>query len=96
MFSVRLWYGGTLVSQKDINMIIDWCERIKKERGKVYIIERNPFKDKIKWTMNKIFIEIDRPIEVANKTSLVYDSTTKQLWHYIGGSWRRVVPDVKE
>jgi len=85
-----------LVSQKEINTIIDWCEKTKKEKGKIYIIERNPFKNKIKWTMSKVFIEIDRPIEVANKVSLVYDSTTKQLWHYIGGSWRRVVSDVND
>lgn len=87
---------NSLVTQKEIDTIIEWCEKVKKEKGRIYIIERNPFKDKIKWTMNKIYIEIDRPLNIANKASLVYDSTTKQLWHYIGGSWRRVVPDVSE
>jgi hypothetical protein len=86
----------SLVSQNEINQITEWCEKTKKEKNKIYILERNPFKEDIKWTQSKIFIEIDRPMEVANKTSLVYDSTTKQLWHYIGGSWRQVVSDVKE
>ena len=73
-----------------------WCEAKKAEQKKVYMIIRNPFKDRIKWTMSKIFIEIDRPLDTAQKSSIVYDSTIKQLWHYIGNSWRQVVPDVSE
>ncbi len=80
--------------QSEIDTIINWCEKIKQIKNKICIVERNPFNDKIKWTQSKVFIEIDRPMGVSNRASLVYDSRTKQLWHYIGRSWRRVVVDV--
>jgi hypothetical protein len=84
-----------MVTKEEIEKIIQWCEQKKKERMRIYIIERNPFCDEIEWTRRFPLIEIDRPKEIAAKTSLVYDSTTKQLWQYFNGEWRKVEPDVK-
>ncbi len=81
-----------MVTQAEINEIIAWCEKRKAEEKKVVLVERNPFKEKIKWTMRFPIIEIDRPKEVAAKTSLVYDSTLKRLWQYYLDEWRRIDP----
>ncbi|NYZ76838.1 hypothetical protein H0O02_00820, partial [Candidatus Micrarchaeota archaeon] len=62
---------------------------------RIYIIERNPFRDDIPWMRRYPLIEIDRPYEVASKFSLVYDSTTKQLWHYMNGNWSRIEPEIR-
>lgn len=78
--------------QEDIARIISWCEQKKKESGRIYIVERNPFSEDILWTSRFVFIEIDKPKEIANKNSIVYDSTTKQLWEFINGSWRMINP----
>jgi hypothetical protein len=40
-------------------------------------------------------IEIDRPINVASKMSIVYDSTTKTLQHFMNGNWRKIEAEVK-
>lgn len=82
-------------TKEEISKITEWCEQKKKERMRIYIIERNPFKDEIRWTMRFPLIEIDRPKEVAAKTNLVYDSTTKQLWQYMNNDWRKIEPDFK-
>ncbi len=82
-------------TKEEISKIIEWCEEKKKERQRIYVIERNPFKDEIRWTMRFPLIEIDRPKEVAAKTSLVYDSTTKQLWQYMNNDWRKIEPDFR-
>jgi len=82
-------------TKEEIEKVIEWCEKIKKERGRIYVIERNPFRDEISWMRRYPLIEIDRPVDVASKFSLVYDSTTKQLWHFMNGSWRRVEPEIK-
>jgi len=84
-----------MVSKKEIDAIVQWCEKKKTEVGRAYIIERNPFGSEIDWTRKYPLIEIDRPKEVAAKTSLVYDSTIKQLWHFMNGSWRRISEDIK-
>ncbi|MEM2909113.1 MAG: hypothetical protein QW590_01650 [Candidatus Bilamarchaeaceae archaeon] len=81
-------------TKEEIEKVVAWCERIKKEKGRIYVIERNPFRDEIPWMRRFPLIEIDRPIEVASKFNLVYDSTTKQLWHYMNGSWRRIEPEI--
>ena len=83
-----------MVTQQEIDMIIEWCEKIKTERNRIYIIERNPFRDDMKWMRNKVYVEIDRPRSIANKMSVVYDSTTKSLWEYSNMTWRRIIPDV--
>ncbi len=82
-----------MVSQSEIDEIIEWCERRKKETRKVALVEINPFRDKFGWTMRFPTIEIDRPLEVANKHSLVYDSRTKTLWQYLFNQWRKIEPD---
>jgi len=83
-----------MVTKKEITEVIKWCEKIKKERNRIYIIERNPFGEKIEWMRRFVLIEIDRPKESATKTNLVYDSLLKQLWHYSNGDWRRIEPDI--
>ncbi|MEM4367176.1 MAG: hypothetical protein QW035_03550 [Candidatus Anstonellales archaeon] len=80
-------------TKKEIDEIISWCEQKKKEKGIVPIIERNTFKDKYPWAYRYTFIEIDRPFEAASKSSLVYDSVTKKLWHFLLGSWRPIEPE---
>lgn len=84
-----------MVSKAEIDRVITWCEKLKQERSRTYIIERNPFKDEIDWLRRYPLIEIDRPREIAAKTSLLYISTTKQLWHYLNESWRRIEPDIR-
>jgi len=84
-----------MVTKDEIEKIITWCEEKKKERGRIYVIERNPFKDEIQWTRRFPLIEIDRPKEVAAKTNLVYESTMRQLWQFINGSWRQIIPEMK-
>ncbi|MBN2478298.1 hypothetical protein JXB01_03345 [Candidatus Micrarchaeota archaeon] len=84
-----------MVTKKEIEEITDWCEKKKEEKQRVYVVERNPFREKIKWTWRFPLVEIDRPKEVAAKSSLVYDSTTKQLWQFLNGEWRRVEPSIE-
>jgi hypothetical protein len=81
--------------KEEIDDIAGWCDRRKKEVGRIYIIERNPFRERIAWTRRFPLVEIDRPKEMAAKTSLVYDSTTRQLWQFLNGDWRRVEPDIR-
>ncbi|MDD5172035.1 MAG: hypothetical protein PHF60_03285 [Candidatus ainarchaeum sp.] len=82
-------------TKEEIEKVIGWCEKIKKERNRIYVIERNPFRDEIGWMRRFVLIEIDRPKESASKNNLVYDSTIKQLWEYMNGDWRRVEPDFR-
>lgn len=84
-----------MVTQEEINEVIDWCEKTKKERNRIYVIERNPFREHIDWMRRFPLIEIDRPKEVASKNDLVYDSTVRQLWQHLNGDWRRIEPDVR-
>ncbi|MDD5337135.1 MAG: hypothetical protein PHS02_01495 [Candidatus ainarchaeum sp.] len=76
-----------MYSKKEIEKIMEWCEKTKKERNSIYIIERNPFSSEIDWARNIISIEIDRPLSMASKTSLVYDSTSKKLYKFVNGVW---------
>jgi hypothetical protein len=85
-----------MVTRAEINQIIAWCEQVKTEKKVVYTVERNPFGDRISWMGMFPLIEIDRPREVANKRNLVYDSTMKKLWKYMGFDWVEVIPDVQE
>ncbi len=84
-----------MAKKSEVNEIIAWCENKKREKNLTYIVEKNPFREKFKWTSNKIFIEIDRPKIMASKLSLVYDSTTKRLYEYLNGSWRFVPIDLE-
>lgn len=84
-----------MVTKDEIDKVIAWCEKVKKERNRIYVIERNPFRDDIDWMRRFVLVEIDRPKEVATKTNLVYDSTIKQLWQFMNGDWRKVEPDIR-
>ena len=84
-----------MTTKEEIDKVIAWCEKIKKERNRIYVIERNPFRDEIDWTRRFVLIEIDRPKEVASKNNLVYDSTIKTLYQFMNGDWRKVEPDIR-
>ncbi|MBU0532830.1 hypothetical protein KKB44_05045 [Candidatus Micrarchaeota archaeon] len=84
-----------MVTQQEIDRVIEWCEKVKAERNRIYVIERNPFRDEIDWMRRFILIEIDRPRDSASKNDLVYDSTIRQLWQFMNGDWRRVEPDIR-
>ena len=84
-----------MVTKEEIDTVIKWCEEKKEERQRIYIIERNPFRDDIDWMRRFPLIEIDRPKEVASKNNLVYDSTVKQLWQFMNGDWRKIEPDIR-
>ena len=79
----------------EIDKVIEWCEKTKKERNRIYVIERNPFRETFPWMRRFPLIEIDRPKEVASKNNVVYDSTIKTLWHFQNGSWRRIEPEIR-
>lgn len=81
-------------TKKEIDELVQWCEQRKREKLVVPIIEYNIFKEKYPWTYRYTLIEIDRPFEAASKTSIVYDSVTKKLWHFSFGSWRQIEPDI--
>ena len=87
--------AGKMVKKEEIDKVIEWCEKTKKDRNRIYIIERNPFKDEIEWMRRYALIEIDRPTNVASQMSIVYDSTTKTLHQYQNGSWRKIEKDIK-
>ncbi len=82
-------------TKEEIDRVIAWCEKAKLERMRAYVIERNPFRDEIGWMRRFTLIEIDRPREKASRYSLVYDSTTRTLWQFMNGDWRRVEPDFR-
>jgi len=84
-----------MVKKEEIEEIINWCENKKAEKKRIYVVERNIFGDKIKWTRRFPLIEIDRPKEIASKTSLVYDSSTKELWQFMNERWMRIIPSIE-
>ena len=84
-----------MATKEEIDRVMAWCEKLKAERQRIYIIERNPFRDEIDWMRRFPLIEIDRPKEVASKNNLVYDCTTKTLWQYMNMDWRKIEPDFR-
>jgi len=80
--------------EEEIKKVIEWCEQRKKEVLRVPIIEMNQFKD-ISWMRNKTLIQIDRDLDQADKSGIVYDSTTRSLHEFMNGAWRRINPDLK-
>lgn len=84
-----------MVTKDEIEKVIGWCEKTKKERNRIYVIERNPFRDEIDWMRRFVLVEIDRPKESAAKTNLVYDSTIRTLWQYMNNDWRKIEPDIR-
>lgn len=83
-----------MVRKEEIEEVIGWCEKVKKEKGVTYTVERNPFREKIRWMGRFPLIEIDRPKETAAPNNLVYDSTMRRLYQNMGGSWMEIIPDV--
>lgn len=83
-----------MVNREEIQEIMDWCEEVKKKKGIMYTVERNPFRDRIRWMGKFPLIEIDRPKETAGKRNLVYDSTMGTLWQYMNNTWMEIIPDV--
>ncbi len=84
-----------MTTKQEIDKVIEWCEKTKKERNRTYVIERNSFRDEIDWMRRFPLIEIDRPRNIASKNNLVYDSTVKQLWQFMNGDWRKIEPDIR-
>ena len=84
-----------MVTKDEIDRVKDWCEKIRAERNRGSVIERNPFRDEIQWMRRFPLIVIDRPKESASKNDLVYDSTTKILWQFMNMEWRMVQPDIR-
>ena len=82
-------------TKEEIDKVIAWCEKTKKERNRIYVIERNPFREEIEWMRRFVLVEIDRPKEIASRNNLVYDSTMKQLWQFMNGDWRKMEPDFR-
>jgi len=75
--------------EDEINQVIQWCELRKAEAGRTPILEVNPFRD-IDWLRNKTLIQIDRPLNLADTQGIVYESTTKSLYEWVNGMWRRI------
>ncbi|MEM2974480.1 MAG: hypothetical protein QW112_02545 [Candidatus Micrarchaeia archaeon] len=73
----------------EIKTVIEWCEKKKKEIGRIPIIETNPFKH-ISWLRNKTLLQIDRELNQADKSGIVYDSTTHSLYEFMNGMWRKI------
>jgi hypothetical protein len=84
-----------LPTKDEIQKVIEWCDEQKKEKGLVSFVMRNELREKVPWTYRFPLIEVDRPLDAANKTSLVYDSTTKTLFQHYMGEWRKVEPEVE-
>lgn len=80
-------------SKAEIDEIASWCVQRKAQEKRLALVERNPFRERIGWTYRYPLIEIDRPTEVANKSSLVFDSLSKTLWHFLNNEWRKIEPD---
>ena len=76
--------------EEQINEIMEWCEEMKRTRGRVPLIERNIFCPKYKWTCSRVLIEIDMPLERAHTNAFIYDSVLKCLWEWRNGTWARV------
>ena len=83
-----------MTTKEEIEEVKKWCEEVKKEKGVMYTVERNVFRDRIRWMGRFPLIEIDRPKETANQRNLVYDSTVGTLWQYMNNTWMEIIPDV--
>ena len=84
-----------MATKQEIETIINWCEEQKRKQNKIVLVVRNPFREQIPWTYRYPLIEIDRPTSAAAKSSLVYDSSTRTLWHYYFDEWRKIEPEAE-
>jgi hypothetical protein len=80
-------------TKAELDEIVSWCEKRKAQEKRLSIVERNPFRERIKWTYRYPLVEIDRPTDYAGKSNLVYDSLSKTLWHFLNNEWRKIGPD---
>lgn len=80
-------------TKDEIEEIKAWCQARKKEEKRLVLVERNPFRYKIKWTYRYPLIEIDRSLESAAKTSMVFESLSGIIWIFMEDAWRKVEPD---
>jgi len=88
--NIDVSHKGVRMSMKEeIDKVIEWCEKRKKEVKRVPIIDVNPFRD-IMWLRNKTLIQIDRELNSADKSGIVYDSVTKSLYEFMNDTWRRI------
>jgi len=77
------------VPPEQLKEVIEWCEKRKGEEMRVPLIEPNRFKH-FDWLRNKTLIQIDREKEVSDKNGVVYDSTTKSLFEFTNGIWKKI------
>jgi hypothetical protein len=82
-------YRLTRIPPEEIKTVIEWCEKKKNEEMRVPIIELNPFKN-FSWLRNKTVIQIDKEKETADRNGIVYDSTTRSLYEYVNGVWKKI------
>ena len=75
--------------KKEIEMFKSWCEEKIKEYNRTPIILLNPFRD-IDWLRNKIYIKIDAHLGEGEENTIVYDLTTKSIYEFINGIWRKI------
>lgn len=82
-----------MANRNEIEEVLNWCRKKRKNAKVTPIIEPNPFKEKMFWLSSKIEIAIDMPLEKARKNMLIYDSTIDALLININNNWLRVEPD---
>jgi hypothetical protein len=75
--------------KKEIEMLKSWCEEKIKEYNRTPIILLNPFRD-IDWLRNKIYIKIDAYLGEGKENTIVYDPTTKSIYEFINGVWKKI------
>jgi hypothetical protein len=82
-----------MAKREEIEEVLEWCRKKRKEAKVTPIIEGNPFKEKFFWLYNKLEIAIDLPLEQAKPNMLLYDSTIDSLLININNNWLRVEAD---
>ncbi len=82
-------------TREEMEKVMEWCEQQKQKRRLVSFVERNELRESQPWTYRFPLIEVDRPLESANRSSLVYDSTTRTLYQHYMGEWRKIEPDLE-
>jgi len=80
-------------SKAELDEVVSWCVQKKAQEKRLALVERNPFRDRMLWMYRYPLIEIDRPTQYADKSSLVFESLSKTLWHFMNNEWRRIEPD---
>ncbi len=79
--------------KKELEEVMKWCDERMETTNRVSLIEQNPFRERFGWTFRFPYIEINVPIERANKHNLVYDRATRTLWQYLNDKWQKIEAD---